>query len=202
MKLVTTQWTRTLYNSSYKDCLKVSAKRSLRTLPLKPISKWNRRQSVSLHPNTSLMCCTNGLKEMLPNDQTSRIFGRHKDNASKTPQTHNHSDRGSDKPPSTPPLPQNPGTINPSQWTSIGQEHLEETGEDEKEDTQEETSPEQMMFTPRGEYSSILLSYIHIHGRKIWHLQKGTASHHKSISPLETLPRMDKSPLYHLNWPC
>ena len=72
---------------------------------------------------------TNDPREAIPSDQVFKIPGKYKDNAFKATKTHNHNNKGSDKPQSTLPLPLEPGTISLFQWTSIGQEHLEGTGE-------------------------------------------------------------------------
>ena len=95
---------------------------------------------------------TSDLREMLLNDQTFRTPGKPEANASKTTRTHNHSNRGSDKPLSTLPPPLNPGTTSLFQWISTGQEPLEGTGEDKEGDNPEETLPELMMSEPKGEY--------------------------------------------------
>ena len=98
------------------------------------------------------MHCTNDLRETLLSDQTFRTPGKHEDNVSKITQTHSHNNKGSDRPPSTPLQPQDPGTTNPFQWTSTGQKPLEGIGEGKEGGNQEETLPELMMFKPKGEY--------------------------------------------------
>ena len=107
---------------------------------------------MSWHPSASSTHYTNDPREVIPSDQVFKIPGKHKDNASKATKTHNHNNKGSDKPCSTLPLPLNPGTISLFQWTLIGQEPLEGTGGDEEGDNPEEMLLEPMMSEPKGEY--------------------------------------------------
>ena len=88
----------------------------------------------------------------MPHEPTSQATGKLEDNASKAPQTHNHNDRGSDKPHSTLPLPQNHGTTNQSQWTSIEQGPPWETGEAKVKDSHEGMLQGQMTSEPKGGY--------------------------------------------------
>ena len=92
------------------------------------------------------------LKEATNNDQALKTLGKHKDNAFKATKTHNHNNKDLDRPLLTPPLPLNPGTISLFQWTSIGWEPLEGTGEEEEGGNPEEALPELMMSEPKGEY--------------------------------------------------
>ena len=107
---------------------------------------------MSPHPSVSSTHYTSDLREAIPSDQTFKIPGKHKDNASKATKTCNHNNKGSDKPLSTLPLPLDPGTTSSFQWILIGQEPLEGMGEDEEGDNPEETSPELTMSEPKGEY--------------------------------------------------
>ena len=101
---------------------------------------------------------TNDLREAIPSDQAFKIPGKHKDNAFKATKTHNHNNKGLDKPLSTLPLPLNPGTISLFQWTLIGQEPLEGTGEDKEGDNPEGTLPELTMSEPKGECRVLVLT--------------------------------------------
>ena len=98
---------------------------------------------MSLHLSISSMHYTSDLRETLLNDQSFRTPGKPEANAPKTTRTHNHNDRGSDKPLLTPPphlILEQPACSNGSQQDKP----LEETGEDEEGDNPEETFPELM----------------------------------------------------------
>ena len=107
---------------------------------------------MSLHPSVSSTHYTNDLREAIPSDQAFKIPGKHKDNTFKAIKTHDHNNKGSDKPLSTLPLPLNPGTISGFQWTLIGQEPPEGTGKDEEGDNPGGMLPELTMSEPKGEY--------------------------------------------------
>ena len=79
------------------------------------------------------MLYTNNLRETLLPGPTSRQIGKHRDNAFRATRANSHSVKGSVRPPSTLPQPQDHGTINQSQWISTKLERQEEIGEGEGE---------------------------------------------------------------------
>ena len=50
--------------------------------------------------------------------------------------------------------------------------------------------------------SCILFSHFHTHRTKLQYLWERTTGCHKSPSPLETLPWLEKNPFHHLHRPC
>ena len=132
-----TQQTITQCNNSFKVFLRASDKKSLKTWQSRCMTRWRKRQLVLLPLNTLSTPCTSNQQGTPLLDLTSKQTGKHKDNTSKVTKANNLNDKGLARLPSTPLLPQDHGTINQSQWTSIEWERQGGTGEDEGEGRKE-----------------------------------------------------------------
>jgi hypothetical protein len=64
-----------------------------------------------------------------------------------------------------------------------------------------ESTPYPQILKTKKPPNRILLSNVHPHRIKLWHLQKGTAGNNEIIGTLATISRMDKGTVHHPHWP-
>ena len=98
-KLATTQQTPTPCSSSFRACLKVLDKKSLRTQQSRHMTKWRKRRSALLPLNASSTPCTNNCLGMPLLDPTSKQTGKCEGNVFKAIRTNNLKDKVLARPP-------------------------------------------------------------------------------------------------------